>query len=136
MDADDDGRSESMEVGSLGNLMLMARGGDAVPVKWNSGETRAMAELKKYRNDVQYHVSEVYSPPRVTQLALSAQMIPGMALDLTTVDPDDGKPWDLAILNVTEWSMICGDAYQHRRHCPLATGSCPGIRRWLIFTGM
>ena len=40
------------------------------------------------------HVTEVYSPPRVTSMAARLGMIPGMSFDLTTVDPDDGKPWD------------------------------------------
>ena len=42
-------------------------------------------------------VSEIYSPPRVTEALrhLSNKVLtPGVALDLTTVDPDDGKPWD------------------------------------------
>ncbi len=42
-------------------------------------------------------VSEVFSPPRITK-ALSrfpgAQLVPGFALDLTCVDPDDQQPWD------------------------------------------
>ena len=41
-------------------------------------------------------VSEVYSPPRVTaasKLLPELKLIPGFALDLTTVD-SDGSPWD------------------------------------------
>ena len=40
------------------------------------------------------HVSELYSPPRVTALAEMFNMQTGFALDLTVVDPDDGLPWD------------------------------------------
>ena len=40
------------------------------------------------------HVSEVYSPPRVTALATEFRLIPGVALDRTQTDPDDGLPWD------------------------------------------
>ena len=40
------------------------------------------------------HDTEVYSPPRVTAWAERMRMVPGLALDLTCVDPDDGKPWD------------------------------------------
>ena len=42
-------------------------------------------------------VSEVYSPPRVTKLMREMRTryaAPGFAFDLTTVDPDDGQPWD------------------------------------------
>ena len=45
-------------------------------------------------------VSEIYSPPRVTRMVESMpelKLIPGMALDLTCVDPDDGTPWDFDI---------------------------------------
>ena len=45
-------------------------------------------------------LSELYSPPRITE-ALShlpnARLIPGYALDLTVMDPADGKPWDFTI---------------------------------------
>ena len=43
---------------------------------------------------VQCHVSEVYSPPRVTGVVYQLKMIPGMALEVTTVDPEDSRPWD------------------------------------------
>ena len=41
-----------------------------------------------------HHITEVYSPPRVTAMAKRMSMIPGFALDLTQLDPDDNKPWD------------------------------------------
>ena len=47
-----------------------------------------------------YTVSEVYSPPRITrEIARTrpAHLSPGLALDLTVNDPDDGKPWDFSI---------------------------------------
>ena len=45
-------------------------------------------------------VSEVYSPPRVTaeiQRAKHPHLVAGFAFDITTVDPDDGMPWDFSI---------------------------------------
>ena len=39
-------------------------------------------------------VTELYSPPRVTKQAHKFGLLPGFALDLTTIDPTDGKPWD------------------------------------------
>ena len=48
------------------------------------------------KRDVRAIVSEVYSPPRVTaatKLLPELKVIPGFALDLTTVD-SDGRPWD------------------------------------------
>ena len=60
--------------------------------QWCDGVMQMESELGN--NDVHSHVSEVYSPPRVTGLAAGMGLIPGMALDLSVVDPDDGKPWD------------------------------------------
>ena len=37
---------------------------------------------------------EVYSPPRVTKVAAQMGLKPAWALDLTTLDPEDGEPWD------------------------------------------
>ncbi len=49
------------------------------------------------RRGLRRMVSEIYSPPRVTKM-LSAMpnrlLAPGLALDITCIDPDDGKPWD------------------------------------------
>ena len=42
---------------------------------------------------VQNHVSEVWSPPRVTKLAEEYGLSAGFALDLQ-VDDENGQPWD------------------------------------------
>ena len=45
-------------------------------------------------------VSEVYSPPRVTELLRKLKhrhLMPGFAFDLTVDDPDDGKEWNFSI---------------------------------------
>ena len=41
------------------------------------------------------HVSEVYSPERVTKLARKHRLTSGFSIDLREVDPDTNKPWDL-----------------------------------------
>ena len=41
-------------------------------------------------------VAEVFSPPRVTELATKVGLTPGFALDLRTNDPFDNEPWDLS----------------------------------------
>ena len=43
------------------------------------------------------HVVEVYSPPRVTDMAEQWGLVPGLAMDITTVDPTDGEPWDFNV---------------------------------------
>ena len=38
--------------------------------------------------------NEIYSAPRVNEMARKMGTLPGFSLDLTCDDPDDGKPWD------------------------------------------
>ena len=59
--------------------------------KWNDG-VKSMCDVLS--TDLDSHVSEVYSPPRVTGLAPEMGLLPGYALDLSVCDPDDGRPWD------------------------------------------
>ena len=51
-------------------------------------------KLKAYGKTVQSHVMEAYSPSRACSIAERMCMIPGLSMDLTTVDPKDGKPWE------------------------------------------
>ena len=51
------------------------------------------------------HVSEVYSPPRVTSLAKRFGVRPGCALDLTVIDDHDGLPWDFNVAHKRERAM-------------------------------
>jgi hypothetical protein len=41
-------------------------------------------------------VMEIFSPSRVNGMAARLGIVPGMSLDLTTNDPDDGRPWDFS----------------------------------------
>ena len=43
----------------------------------------------RYQSIISFHITEVYSPPRVTRESERWGLIPGMAMDLTTNDPDD-----------------------------------------------
>ena len=62
--------------------------------RWNDDMNRMREDMKQYGSEVKFHITEVYSPPRVNTMAERLGLIPGMSLDLTTVDPDDGMPWD------------------------------------------
>jgi hypothetical protein len=53
---------------------------------------RLKAQNKKASNDV----SEVYSPPRATEVAEGTGLKPGWALDLKK-KRENGEPWDLSI---------------------------------------
>ena len=39
-------------------------------------------------------IIEIYSPHRVDKVTRMWGIMPGMSLDLTIEDPDDGMPWD------------------------------------------
>ena len=49
-----------------------------------------------------HHVSEVYSPPRVTQQAGRCNLKAGWSFDLTQNDPSDNKPWDFNVQSKRE----------------------------------
>ena len=77
-------------------------GGWEQELKANQGKGRWSDDVEKMEEALKLegiasHVSEIYSPPRVTALAKGLGLIPGMALDLTVDDPDDGKPWDFNV---------------------------------------
>ena len=42
-------------------------------------------------------VMEIFSPASVNSMAERIGIMPGMSLDLTGVDKDDGKPWDFNV---------------------------------------
>ena len=62
-------------------------------------ELAEFAQLLKHYGVISLNaiVSEVYSPPRVIAMCTRFGLTPGYALDLTTVDPSDSKPWDFII---------------------------------------
>ena len=60
---------------------------------------------RESRKTFKHLVSEIYSPPRVTKLIKESRykyLMPGLALDLTVVDPDDGQPWDFSLRSKRE----------------------------------
>jgi hypothetical protein len=76
-------------------------------------------------------VSEVYSPPRVTaelQRRGRRHLLPGFSLDLTTVDPDDGQPWDFTVRAKREKAR----ALQRRQKPYMLIGSpeCTAFCTW------
>jgi hypothetical protein len=43
---------------------------------------------------IKHLITEVYSPPRVNSMIERMGLVPGLSLDLTIVDPEDGRLWD------------------------------------------
>ena len=58
------------------------------------GRIGVLANIAIERIKYGHHITEVYSPRRVNREAVQVGLTPGLTLDLTTVDPEDGKPWD------------------------------------------
>ena len=98
--------SESDEPATdLKELMAVLQRDEKVEVREANDEILSIiktlgGDQNKYRRErqraVRAIVSEVYSPPRVTaatKLLPELQLMPGFALDLTTVD-SDSRPWD------------------------------------------
>ena len=93
-----DGGDEPMDVtmGLIGSLEPSA--GDFVcdMLLAELGSTRSYQREKRQAMK-RLKVAEIYSPPRVTKELIrsrSRHLAPGLALDLTVVDPYDGQPWD------------------------------------------
>ena len=49
-------------------------------VKWNSHAIEIEKMLSNYGREIQFHVSEIYSRPRVCKMAQRMRLIPGFSL--------------------------------------------------------
>ena len=64
-------------------------------IDWETDVERMNKALEK--ENIDCAIVEIYSPPRVNAIAELWGLLPGWSLDLTTIDPDDGMPWDFSI---------------------------------------
>ena len=83
---------------------------------------------REKRQAVKRLVSEIYSPPRVTDMLRHMSnhgLTPGLALDLTTFDPDDGQPWDFSVKAKREKVLKMTRAQK-----PLFVIGSPPCTRW------
>ena len=79
-------------------------------------------------------VSEVYSPPRVTELlrtVTDGTLAPGFAFDLTCIDPDDGQPWDFNVAAKREKARA-----MLRRQRPLFIIGSPMCKAWCTWQAL
>ena len=79
--------------------------------------------LREKRQAVRRLVSDIHSPPRVTDMRRHMSdhdLTPGLALDLTTLDPDDGQPWGFGVrmMRVQKPPFVIGSP-PCTRWCPL-----------------
>ena len=73
---------------------------------------RAVRLFGKGQQLVQSHVSEAYSPVRVTGMAENMGLIPGLAMDLTTYD-EHGNPWDFNNATMRQKAKVLSILKQH-----------------------
>jgi len=94
-DADDD---QSM-AGFIGSLQPSFEDEVSSMILQQLGST-GRSYRREARQGCKKIVMEVYSPPRVTaelQRRGRLHLLPGLALDITCVDPEDGMPWDFTV---------------------------------------
>ena len=101
-DANDDAEMSVSEFMSLtGNAhdahdMLSWSNNVANAVKKGNWEDDVKRMNEILAQEVKVMLHEVYSPPRVNQMAERLGLIPGLSLDLT-VNDTDGQPWDFNV---------------------------------------
>ena len=59
-------------------------------------DVEKMDEALKLEN-VGTAIFDVYSPPRINAIAEMWKLLPGWSVDFTSLDPEDGQPWDFNI---------------------------------------
>ena len=78
-------------------------------------------------------VSEIYSPPRVTEELRRKpwtwrSLVPGFALDLTVNDPDDNKPWDFSMSGKRSKAMQL--IRESRPYVVIGSPCCTAFSAW------
>ena len=89
---------------------------------------------REKRQAVRRLVSEIYSPPRITDMLRhmsNHNLTPGLALDLTTFDPDDGQPWDFGVKAKREKVLRMTRAQK-----PLFVIGSPPCTRWCTWQNL
>ncbi len=96
------------------------------------------ADPKAYRREkkqaVRRIVSEIFSPPRVTRMLQEMTdhgLVPGLALNLTTNDPDDGTPWNFDLPEKREKALKLLRAQK-----PLFVIGSPACARWCTWQAL
>ena len=81
--------------GDVDDVVIAVSGGRTKQhrTRWDNDQREMQEQLDRY--GAGHHITEIYAPPRVTKWASKMRMAPGLALDLTCNDPDDGLPWDV-----------------------------------------
>ena len=88
-DVTDDEKEMEEEEGEQEDELMKIEKGER---NWKDDVEKMNRMLEK--EGIEAAVMEIYSPPRVDEVARKYGLKEGYSLDLTTVDPLDGEPWD------------------------------------------
>ena len=86
---------------------------------------------RETRRGMKAIVSEIYSPPRVTQMIAKGRyrhVLPGVALDITVNDPLDGKPWDFNLESKRQRARQI--IREQRPYCLIGSPMCTAFCTW------
>ena len=99
--------------------------------KWSDDVDKMHEALR--REGIGSTVMEIFSPTRVNGMASRLGIIPGMSLDLTTSDPDDGMPWDFndPQKRTKALDMVLGKAALLVIGSPMCKAFSRGLQSWL-----
>ena len=103
----DEQADDAMSMGFLGSLQPAPDDEISLMILRDLGSSK-YARPRENRRACRRLLSEIYSPPRVTAeltRTRNQEVLPGFALDLTVIDPDDGLPWDFNSLAKREKAM-------------------------------
>ena len=101
------GDDDSMSVGFLGSLQPSA-GDEVSRLMLQELGSVGRGYKRERRRAFRNIVSEICSPPRVTAEIIwqrNREVLPGCAYDFTTLDEDDGQPWDFSIQSKREKAL-------------------------------
>ena len=110
--SDSPGDTDELMLGSISQFTGIRIGKHQGESSWKCGMQK-MEKHKTYGAQVAFHVHEFYSTERVNSTARWMGAIPGMSFDMTTVDPDDGQPWDF---NNQEKALKAGENQKNAGH--------------------
>ena len=89
------------------------------------------AYKREIRRGFKALISEVYSPPRITEELKRRprpHLLPGFAFDLTVCDPDDGEPWDFTRRDKREKARAL--LRQRRPFLLIGSPACTAFSTW------
>jgi hypothetical protein len=108
MEVDDGKAMSETDMGFIGNFAVADSLGRLEPSFDDEVSTLLLDQLgsvgRSHRREscsvAKRLVTQAYSPPRITKLIRESRMrhvVSGYGLDLSTIDPADGLPWDFSI---------------------------------------